>query len=293
MQQAQNRTPDPEMGGLSPAAVAHLLYTEWNTPGAAVQLNSELPLSDIQQSVLFRQARTMLRAIHKAGGIKATSGGNLPRRFVDEMVDAMLEPGEVAHLRKWNKVLNEQDVRAVHMCRVVAETSHVLHLYRKKFMVPKKKAHLLQDEGAGQLYSQLFLHFYRRFNLAYDSVIGPELSALQDGIPYSLYRLGELAGEWWTLEHLVDELVLPGIRDVLQRELCARPHTYGDELDRAVRWRILRSLAEWGLLETREIVGEYNIKTIEAVRVTTLYRSFLRFEIDDSYTPGCAQPYEG
>ena len=86
-----NMTPRPEMGGLSPAQVAHLLYTSWGEPGAAVQFNVDIPPATLESSLFFRRARTLLHAVHEAGGVKTTEAGNLPRRFVREMVDCMFD----------------------------------------------------------------------------------------------------------------------------------------------------------------------------------------------------------
>ena len=283
----RNTTADPEMGGLSPAQVAHLLYTEWGQPGAAVQLNVDLPLPALESSSFFRRTRSLLLSVQEAGGVKMTSSKNLPRRFVSEMVDLLFDEKERESVWRYNKVLNEQDVQALHVPRVVAQAAGVLRCYKGKFIVPKRAGRLLKPDCGGVLYSDLFTAFFRRFNLAYLLRYGPEAEALQSGIPYTLYRLGIVASKWRKVVDLTDEITLPGIRMQVEEEV-------GDSqmwaIGGLVTFRVLKPLVEWSLLEGRYGTDKYGYETLEAVRVTPLYRSFLRFETDATYRPPFAWP---
>lgn len=287
MSRIRNTTADPEMGGLSPAQVAHLLYTEWDQPGAAVRLNGGLPLSELETSSFFRRSRTLLRAVNEAGGVKATSGKNLQRRFVLGMIDDLLDEKERGELLRYYRAPNEQDVQGLHISRVVAQAAGALRFYKGKFVVPKRRARLLEPEHAGALYRDLFSAFFRRFNLAYASRYGPDAGALQSGVPYTLYRLGVVASEWRQVVDLGDELTLPGIRMQVEEEVGSSQIW---ALGGLVTFRILKPLVEWGLLEGRYESDKYRIERLEAVRVTPLYQSFLHFETDASYRPPFAWP---
>jgi len=288
MSHIRNTTPDPEMGGLSPAQVAHLLYTEWDQPGAAVQLSGDLSLSELESSSFFKRARTLLLAVNEAGGVKATSSKNLQRRFVSEMVDCLLDEKEREGLLRHYKAPNEQDVRVLHIPRVVAQAAGVLRLHKGKFVVPKTRTRLLGREHAGALYRDLFFAYFRRFNLAYASRYGPDASPLQSGVPYTLYRLGIVASKWQQVVGLTDELTLPGIRIQVEEEVGSSQIW---ALGGLVTFRILEPLVEWGLLEGQYESDKYRIERLEAVRVTPLYRSFLHFKVDASYRPPFAWPH--
>lgn len=283
----RNTTADPEMGGLSPAQVAHLLYTEWGQPGAAMQFNDDLPLATLESSLFFRRIRSFLLAVHEAGGIKMTAGKNLPRRFVSEMVGLLLDEKERELIWRYHEVLNEEDVQALHILRVVAQAAGLLRRNKGKFVVSKRAARLLKPDCAGVLCRDLFIAFFRRFNLAYLSRYGPEARALQSGVPYSLYRLGIIAAEWRKAVDIADEITLPGIRMQVAEEVGeSRIWGLGD----LVVFRILEPLVEWGMLEGRNETDKYGYETLEAIRVAPLYRSFLRFEIDSSYSLDFALP---
>jgi hypothetical protein len=216
-----------------------------------------------------------------------TSSKNLTRQFVSEMVDLLLEEKEREFLWRYSKVLNEQDVQALHIPRVVAQVAGALRRYNGQFVVPKKACRLLRPEHAGVLYRDLFIAFFRRFNLAYASGYGPDAGALQQNVPYALYRLGVVASDWRKVVDLTDEIVLPGIRIQIEEEVGeSRMWAIGG----LVTFRILKPLVQWGLLEGRYDEDRFGYETLEAVKVALLYRSFLRFELDTDYRPPSAGP---
>jgi hypothetical protein len=277
-----NTSADPAMGGLSPAQVAHLLYAEWGQPSSATQFNAGLPLAALKASPFFMRTRAILLAIHQADGVKMTSGKNLQRQFVSEMVNLLLDDKERELVWRHNKVLNEHNVPALHIPRVVAQAAGMLRPYKGKLVVPKKRSTLLQNEHAAILYRDLFIAFFRRFNLAYLQSYGPGAAALQMGVPYTLYRLGIVATEWRKTANITEDITLPGIREQIAQEV---ENSQVWIIDVLVVWRILKPLIEWGLLEARSGIDKYDVETLEAVRVSPLYRAFLHIETDASYRP--------
>jgi len=98
------------MGGLSPEQVARLIYLKWDADEFPMHMAEDLPLNSCEQSRLFRNCRTLLLAIHAAGGIKMTSSGNLIRAFVAEMIDTLDVNREVIDwITKYKKAINEED----------------------------------------------------------------------------------------------------------------------------------------------------------------------------------------
>ncbi len=275
----RNITRDPEMGNLSPEQVAKLLYTEWNTPDAAIRLTSDLPLTKLKKSDLFRWARWLLLAIHEAKGVKATPGKNLPRKLVTQMVNKALDSTLREDLWQFNKVLNEVDVNPVHITRVACQAAGVLRLYKGRFVIPKTKAHFFKPEQPGELFTLLFTAYFRKLNMAYASNFGPDANALQSSFPYTLYRLGELAADWCPTEQLTDEVLLPAIRHEILLEL-GEPSTWS--LGELLEYRVIMPLIEWGLLDARYDSDIKYFKKLTDIRTTDLYRDFITFTLPDA-----------
>jgi len=96
--------------GLDSAHFAALITDSLDGQGV-IKFNQDLVFEDLTGSNLLVNARIFLQAIFASGGIKGTAQGNLPRKFIMQMVDAMVWPdGYVEDLWSVNKVLNEIDV---------------------------------------------------------------------------------------------------------------------------------------------------------------------------------------
>jgi hypothetical protein len=273
-----NEAPDPELGNLSPSQAHKLLYTEWGTPGAAVQLQANIPLERLEAAPFFRRARWLALAIRDAGSVKATAKWkNLPRKLVTSMVDETLSEDDRAKIWAYNKVVNEDDVAAIHITRIVCEAAGIIRLRKGAFVVPKTRAKLLEPDQAGALYQLLFVAFFQTFNLAYLDRRHTEASALQSGVAYTLYRLGMLAKQWYSVDKLATEALLPEVRKEIETELDPQ---MTDSVREVLAWRVLEPLMDWGVLE-----GKFDhrihrlIDTLAQVRTTALYADVLRFDL--------------
>ena len=274
---ARNAEPDPEMGGLSPNQVTRLIYTEWGRPGAAVQFNTDVPLAELEKAECFREARTLLKALHAAGEVRATTSKNLPRKFVADVLPLMCDEKALDEIHKYNKVVNEQDVPPLHYARVVAQAAGLARIRKGKFSVPASKCALLRDDRAGALFRCLFIAFFRKFNLAYTHRVVFEARGLQTCVAYTLYRLGVVATEWKPVDDLPDDTLLPAVREEIEIELDGRDYWTPEKL---LSGRLIRWFIEWGLLEGRyQQEGRY-LKRLEAVRTTPLYTAVLHFRLD-------------
>lgn len=97
-------------------------------------------------------------------------------------------PGQKEDTIRFNKVLNEHDVRPLHIIRIICELARLVRRRKRKFLVTNKGQQLLGEQKAGELYTLLFRTFFRQFNLSYLDGL-PECYGLQGTIAYSLYRL--------------------------------------------------------------------------------------------------------
>jgi hypothetical protein len=99
---------------------------------------------------------------------------------------------------------------------------------------------------------------------------------LQTCAGYTLYRLGVVAADWLATDALPDQVLLPAVREDI--EIGIRGHVYWT-VGRVVTGRLISPLLEWGLLEGRyEPLSDY-ARELKAVRVTPLFKTFLRFDL--------------
>lgn len=272
-----NRRPIEEMGGLSPEQVSGLIYGDWADKHGAITFNTDLSLSELQEARIFQNARVFLSAILESDGAKATAKGNLNRKSVSEMLDAMNWPsGYLDNIRRVNKVLNETDVTPLHALRIALELAGLLRLTKSTFNITSSGKKLLEDNRAGELYALLFITYFRDFNLSYADRM-PENSALQDTIAFSFYMLAENANRWEQSQQIAPILLLPSVRTHMMK---SAKHSWQEDFTWLVQARILRPLESFGLLELQE---SRKGKILEGVKVrkTSLFDRFIKFDLAD------------
>jgi hypothetical protein len=184
-----NRREQEELGGLSPEQTQRLLMGDWFTSGA-LRVNLGIAASEVCNADLLVNARTFLTAVQDAGGVRATAAGNLPRKFVAEMLERLRLPGgHLRDIREYNKVINEHKVFVVHSLRVVLEVAKLIRRTRGRFVLRPAGRELLPEAKAATLYLRLFRTVFREFSLAYLDSFGPEAPSLQHTVAFSLYRV--------------------------------------------------------------------------------------------------------
>jgi len=250
--------------------IQRLLEADWETRGGAIYVRDDLSPAEAERSRLFRNARSVLGALVESGGTKATTGGNLNREFVGEMLERLdLELGSVEAIRAVNKVINEMDAWTLHLTRVVVQLAGLIRLHRGKFQVVQKRSHLMEEEHASALYRLLFLSFFRKLNLAYlDSMA--EVPALQQTMPVSLFMVSRLMDDWVLVEDIADYLFLAQVRERMPY------YVHFDSTPRIAGSRIIRPLLRFGLLEERPREG---MRTGAEVRKSNLFDRALEFNV--------------
>ncbi len=165
---AYNRRPQAELGGLSPGQVQRFLDADWEDRDGAIAIADDLSHDELAGAQLLVNARTFLEAVAGDGGVRTTTAGNLNRAFVGRMLEGLVWPeGFLENVRRWNKVINEDDVRPLHVLRILLYQARLLRRWKGTFRVTKHAESLLGEERAGELYAVLFRIHFRRFNLAY------------------------------------------------------------------------------------------------------------------------------
>ncbi len=271
---AYNRRPQPELGGLAPCQLHRLLTADWAEPGGPLELDRSLRLPELEGARVLANARIALGALARSGGTRATAAGNLNRRFVAEMVEAMVwPPGQREDLYRYNKVVNEADAWPLHLVRVLLDLAGLVRRRKGAFRITRRGEALLPDEQAGELYALLFRTRFRDMNLAY-MTRGPEAPGLQHAVAYSLYRFAQLGDRWKLAEELVDDVLLPEVRDEIP------PSEFFDLSELLLKTRVLMPLESFGLAAERRLPGDDPLTAPRQYRKTPLYDRFLRFNLD-------------
>jgi len=205
-------------------------------------------------------------------GVRATAAGNLNRKFVGAMLEQMSWPdGLVAHVKKWNKVINEDDVFPLHVLRVVLTVARCIRLTKGKFRITGVGKGLVKESNAGDLYVLLFRTFFREFNLAYLDGSN-ENPGLQHTIAYSFYRLGKVAAAWCDPDELTDLILLDTVREQPEQPYLEKEPTW------QMKNRIVRPLVWFGLLERRDLPRTELWRDEFEIRKSPLFDRFVRFE---------------
>jgi hypothetical protein len=268
-----NRRAQAELSGLSPEQMHRLLMGDWFTAGA-LRVNLGIAASDVSNADFLVNARTFLRAVQEAGGVRATAAGNLPRKFVAEMLECLRFPGgHVTDIREYNKAINEHDVFVVHSLRVVLEVAKLIRRTSGRFVLRPAGRELLPEAKAATLYLRLFRTVFREFSLAYLDSFGPEVPSLQHTVAFSLYRVSVAAGEWRDPKQLAREIVLPEVYAEL-----VNPH-WDDSAPASVVQRVLLPLQWFGLLERRNLPAQDRFDRPYEVRKTPLFDRFIQFHL--------------
>ena len=270
---AYNRRGRAELGGLSPLQVQRLLSADWESEGSALRLDEGLGLADLAGARTLTNARAFLAALLESDGTRATAAGNLNRAFVETMVGRLAwRPGFVEDLRRWNKVLNEADVRPLHVLRVVCELAGLVRTRQGAFRATRRAERLLAPEAAGRLLALLFRTFFREMNLAWLDR-ADEAHGFQETLAFSLYRFGVVASAWRSSEELAGDLCLPPVREEVS------PKEGYDSLALILEMRLLDPLEGFGLAELREEPGQNPWLPRRFYRRTALFGRFLGFGV--------------
>lgn len=270
-----NATPQEELAGISPDQAAALLQDGFEEE-SPLRLSESLTAEELEGSAFLFNARTFLTALLEADGSPATTAGNLKRAFVAEMLEKMrFEDRYLDQLLRVNKVINEEDVRVLHVLRINLEVGGLLKRRKGHFSLTRKGKELAKPEQGGRLMAHLFRTYFGTFNIAYGSRGGDDPS-LQPVVPLLLWQIGARAREWISLRDLALQ-ILPSRPGPPPPD--GGPQWWPEESD-LHRW-VLRPLEEFGLLEERDIAPQtpprWRPQEIQ-LRTTPLYEAFLRFE---------------
>ena len=166
-----NRTPDEDLAGLSPAALAELLEDPFEATDVLVfadvlprsTLSTRATLSPI---VPLAPVATLLAPVFQAlagGPVRATANGYLPRSLCVEVEEAVFERHGVLPLEGRRATMrSESAFVSLHLARVTAASAGLLRLYRGAFVMTRKGRSLHERHGMAGLYPALLRAFATR-----------------------------------------------------------------------------------------------------------------------------------
>ena len=237
----------PQGLGLSSRQMRRLLGHDWNCLDSAIQVRDHLALGELSEARFFCNSRTLLQIVHAQGGVKTTTAGNLRPAFVAGLCEALpLPPGYLERKRSHLPVVNEWNVREVHIPRVVLKLAGLMGKREGLIRVTRKGEQLLTDEAAGKLHAALLIAFFTKFNLAYlDHCVN---ESFQWTVGFALWLLGQGDQRWTSTEVLAPRLIHPLIRPDLA------PKVTWHQAHMVLKKRLLEPLVGFGLLEHREVL---------------------------------------
>jgi len=253
--------------------VRWLQQPDWDEPAFPMKLRADLPSAEVAQTRLLNQTRLFLKLMVEAGSAPLTPGGYLKRAYVARMIEQMEWPRE--HMAEFPpgmfKKIDESDAKPLDIIRRLCECAGWVRHKRNALYVPKRVLSLLDDDKAPWLYRELFITFFRRFNIWH--VFSDEAApAVQQTAAVTLWRLSVVAGNWMTLPELPPQILIDGVR-----ELMERPDLPGWELI-VLNHLMLQPLTWFGLLERDgppDPLGDQAAKL--RFRKTALFDRFITF----------------
>lgn len=263
-----------------PASVAELeryvrwlQRPDWNEPEFPMKLAANLPLADVAETRLLNQTRLFLRLMAEAGSAPLTPGGYLKRSYVTRMIEQMEWPRE--YMAQFPpgmfKKVDESDAKPLDIIRRLCECAGWVRHRRDALYVPRRVLELLDDDKAPWLYRELFVTFFRRFNI-WHIFTDDAAPAVQQTAAVTLWRLCIVVGKWMRLADLPPEVLIDGVREVMTRD----PDLPGWELI-VLDHLMLTPLTWFGLLERDRPQDPPGHEAETRFRKTVLFDRFITF----------------
>jgi hypothetical protein len=254
------------------AFLRDLLVADWTSPGSPLRLSADLSLADLAEAEFFLNARLFLTVLAEGDGAPTTATGNLNRVFVGRMFERLNLPSVSREsIRRYCKVVNEHDLWALHVARIISECARLVARRKKRFHVTKAGRALLSDDQAGALYRALFVAYFRRFDLRYRQL--RDVPGIQATVAAILWRLDTVARDWTPVPGLAGRILLPAVLHEMH-EAMTYPH---DTEEWILISYLLNPLVDFSLIETKKAGKWPGVTEKDAIRVTALWKKFIRF----------------
>ncbi len=248
-----------------------------------LRLSGALTLDQLDGAATFVNARTVLAALDEAP-VRATKElGNLELRFVARMLDELQLDAEARErIRYVSRRPQEEDVRDLHMLRVVLQLAGLVKKRSGHFSITQRGRQLLSPDKAAGLFETLLRTYFGKFNIFY--VYGCRQDRqLQRRIVLAFWTIRRLA------EHPVDGARIAAL---MPRDGATwSPHDgyvedSPEEYEVAVSHVVLEPLRGFGLLGGGEPVGKWPSRKRAPWQVTPLFDAAISFDLAEDVMAG-------
>lgn len=270
-----NKTPQEELGGLTPEQVHVLSFPDWSGPNSPLTINDSLPDKLASQVRIVKNSRIFLEAAREKGGLPSTRAGNLKRKNVADFLERMkFDPDRVAWIREHHTVINENHVRPLTVLRFFLETSGLIDHHDGRFHPTSQGLNMLEPGKAPEFMKYLFVAYFQEYGLN-NFTRCHTWNEFREILPYSLYRLSKFDDEWKRIEIIANRVLLPSIFELAdQRDTGGLAYTYS--------LLILKPLSKFELLEGRKL-GVNGVEDFDPqYRKTSLFDRFIEFDLNKS-----------
>lgn len=265
-------TPRDYLLGLNAGQVLRLMQCDWTASSGPLQLNGGLSRETLAGSIFCTDALQLLALLDQTGGLKLTGKMNLNRAAVKRLLDDGCCPDfDREDLARFYKVVNETDVMPLHVLHILLTDTKLARHYKGKLVLTKAGANILKDGAAGRLQCLLFEGLFQGMNLAYLDRM-PDYPGIQSTIAFILYAIHRVAQEPITVEHVVDTVLMPIVREEILH------HAYANHARSVIITRVIHPLVRFGLIHLTQSGERFSRNPDhDLVQVTPLFNEFLRF----------------
>lgn len=259
--------------GLTTGEVLGLIGEDWTDPGGVFWMDDELPKEQLAGSSYCMSALRLLALAESAGGFKLTPQKKLNRASVRFLLDSGCFPEvDIAQMLRYSKIINEMDVRPLHMVHLLLLEIGLVRHYKGKLVITKNGRRALEDDGAAMLQCVMFQTLFKEFNLGYLDTL-PDYSGVQATIAFILFAIRQLAQEPIAVGDLMAKAYTPAVA----AEFSEGPYPRHALL--AFFTRVLNPLEDFGLVQVTRIGDKHDHELArDQVQVTPLFNAMLNFD---------------
>ena len=240
----ENVSPIKKNGGLSPSNMFRLLNFPIGSEYCPVVLNKDIGEEELAEAVFYHDCKKVINMIVGKSRVKATVTGNFNREFVDYALDIL---GDDWEIRKYCKVINEEDFFKLHKIRIILNFAGIIKKNNGYIIVTQKAKDYIDGKKKG-LYALLFQAFFGRLNLAYLDRFD-DFPEVQNTVNFSIYMARERCSEFVDALLFSRMVLYDGLGlNIKYKDYLSRPYMK-DRLELVHGARFINPMLHFGLFE--------------------------------------------
>ena len=192
-----NKKPRDDFLGLSSNQMQYILYNPFSLTSKIFIFEYENHFEqNIKKVPFLEQALYFLNRLYESGEIKATLKGNLSKAFLMEFHQKFFSKNEYAITPHREDYLPE-----ARRLKYILKMAGLIKKRQNKFYLTKKGTSLIKDKKIKELFNELVLTFFNKWNWAVLDGYS-ELPLIQNSGFFNIYLLNKKAKNWISDEEL-------------------------------------------------------------------------------------------